>query len=232
MPAFYYIGSAIMKMLLRLLTRYRVAGKENVPAEGPLLVVANHLHLADPPLLCAAIPRDITFMAKEEVFTSLWQGPLARGYGAFSVRKGTIDRRAVRRALQVLADGKALGMFPEGSRSRSAQMQPAYQGTAFIAHHSAATILPVGITGTEQFRRAGWVLRRPRIIVTIGRPFRLPEITGKLDEASLEQMTCTIMGHISALLPESYRGVYGGRTEAQVPSPEPAAASEEGRRAS
>lgn len=213
MPLFYYAGNLLMKTLLRLLTRWQVTGKENVPRHGSLMVVANHLHLADPPLLSASIPRPIVFMAKEESFRSLWQGPLVRGYGAFPVHKGSFDRQAVRRALQVLDEGRVLGMFPEGTRSRSARMQPAYQGTAFIAQRSAATILPVGITGTERLRGLAWILRRPRITVTIGCAFRLPSAVGKLDEARLSQMTSTIMEHVSLLLPESYRGVYGGQLQ-------------------
>ncbi len=199
-----------MKFLLLLLTRWRVKGKENVPVQGPLIIVSNHLNLVDPPLLSASIQRQIVFMAKEELFHSLIFGPLVRGWHAFPVRRGGLDREALHQAQQVLGQGLALGMFPEGARSATAQMQRAYAGTPLLALRSGAPILPVGITGTEKIKSPLALLRRPEVTVNIGRPLNLPPIDGKLTRAQLAFATDFIMVHIAELLPQSYRGVYGG----------------------
>ena len=180
-----------------------------MPREGPLIVVANHLSLADPPLLSASMPRHIVFMAKEELFGWHPLSPLVRGFGAIRIRKNMADRRALTQARQALSRGMALGMFPEGSRSRDHTLQSAYPGTALIALNTSATILPVAITGTEKIRDIGWLLR-PRIEVNIGQPFTLDSNPDQSRKQQIVQGTETIMRHIAELLPPEYRGRYGG----------------------
>ena len=210
MPWFYYVAKLLVRMLL-LLTRWRVTGIENVPSQGPVLVVANHLNLADPPLLFVSLGRKVVFMAKEEVFRSRFIGYFIRGFGAFPVHRGQLDRKALRQADQLLANGMALVTFPEGTRSKSAQLQPAFPGSALIALHSGVLILPVGITGTERIKGVAWLLRRPQITVNIGHPFHLPPVSGKLTKVELARLTDYMMGRIAELLPLEYRGNYAGQ---------------------
>ena len=209
MPWFYYVAKVIVRVLFTLLTRWEVKGKENVPSQGALLVVANHLSLADPPLLGVSLGRRIIFMAKEELFRSRFAAYFLGGFGSFPVHRGELDRKAIRRAKQVLADGLALVMFPEATRSKAAQLQPALPGSALLAIHSGVPILPVGISGTEGIKGIGWVLRRPRVTVNIGRPFYLPLAGNKLTKIELAEHTNSIMERIAELLPLQYRGVYG-----------------------
>jgi len=211
MPWFYYVGRVMVWVLLSLLTRWRVRGKENIPSQGPLLIVANHLNLADSPLLGVSLSRKVVFMAKEELFRSSFSGYFIRSFGAFPVHRGQLDREALRQAGQALAQGQALGMFPEGMRSRGGQLRRAFPGSALIALRSGAPILPVGITGTEKIKGAAWLLRRPQITVNIGHPFHLPPVSSKLTKAELAELTNYIMGHIAELLPLEYRGHYAGQ---------------------
>ncbi len=200
-----YTGRFMMRALLHLLTRPQVTGRENVPEHGPLLIVANHLSLVDPPLLSASIRRKTIFMAKEELFRSRFSSYFMRNFGAFPVRRGGLDRKALKEAEQWLARGMALVMFPEGKRSQNARLQPAFPGSALIASRFGSPILPVGITGTEKIKGATWWLRRPRITVNIGQPFQLPQSGDRPDKNVLAQQTELLMEHIAALLPPEYR---------------------------
>lgn len=208
MSWFYYVVRLIVRTWLRLFTCWQVKGRENIPGQGPLLVVANHLNLADAPLVMVSLGRKAMFMAKEELFRSRFSGYFVGGLGAFPVHRGQADRKALLQAERVLAEGLALVMFPEATRSKNAQLQPAFPGSALIAWRSGAPILPIGITGTERIKGAGWWLLRPKITVNIGRPFHLPPVSSKLTKTELAELTNYIMGHIAELLPVEYRGNY------------------------
>jgi 1-acyl-sn-glycerol-3-phosphate acyltransferase len=212
LPWIYHFGKLLVGTLFRLFSRWRVTGKENVPRQGPLLVVANHLHAIDPPLLGVSLGRPVVFMAKEELFRSRLRGWFLSRLGSFPVRRGKLDRKAIRRSEQILADGQALMLFPEASRSENAQLQSALPGSALIASRHSVPVLPVGITGTEEVDRRGWIFRRPRITVNIGQPFYLPSPGSRLTKAELAEHTELIMRHIAELLPLEYRGVYGGES--------------------
>jgi len=215
LPWFYYIARGLLIGMFKLLTRWQVKGKENVPKEGPVLVVANHLNLADPPLLGVSLGRKVIFMAKEELFRSSLGAYFVSGLGSFPVHRGKLDRGALRRSQQVLADNLALAMFPEATRSRGAKLKTAMPGSALIACRSGVPILPVGITGTEQIKGWDWFFRRPRLTVNIGRPFSLPPVEGKLTREKLVEYTGLIMRRIAALLPPQYRGVYAGKVSGE-----------------
>jgi 1-acyl-sn-glycerol-3-phosphate acyltransferase len=211
LPWFYYIARGLLIGAFKLFTRWQVKGKENVPEEGPVLLVANHLNLADPPLLGVSLKRRIIFMAKEELFRSRLSAYFLGGFGSFPVHRGKLDRQALRSSQQVLADGQILVMFPEASRSRSARLKKALPGSALIACRSGVPILPVGIIGTEQLKGVSFLFRRPRVTINIGQPFSLPPVEGKLTREKLVEYTDLIMRRIAELLPPKYRGVYAGK---------------------
>ncbi len=205
----YCIGKVIVWVFFGLFTRLRVEGKENVPRQGALLVVSNHLNFNDPPLLGASLGRQVVFMAKEELFRSRFLAYFLSSLGAFPVHRGRLDRKAIRQSERVLAEGRALVMFPEATRSPNAQLQRALPGSALIASRQAVLVLPVGISGTEKLKKSGWLFRRPRITVNIGQPFSLPKAGSKLTRDELAEHTELIMRRIAELLPPQYRGVYG-----------------------
>jgi 1-acyl-sn-glycerol-3-phosphate acyltransferase len=202
-----------MRLVVWTFGRYEVRGKDHVPTAGPLIIVANHLNMADPPLLGAAIPRRIHFMAKQELFDSRF-GWAMRWFGAFPVRRFEADLAALRAAQGILKEGGVLGMFPEGHRSRGGGMGPPHPGTALIALRTGAPLLPVGITGTEHVRTPLVLLQKPRIRVVIGEPFRLPQAR-RITAAQVQEGTDEIMRRIAGLLPPSYRGQYADGAAAQ-----------------
>jgi 1-acyl-sn-glycerol-3-phosphate acyltransferase len=191
-------------MMLFLFSRWEVKGKENVPREGPLIVIANHMTNIDPPLLSVSLGRYAMFMAKEGLFRTRFSNYFMRGLGAFPVNRGVMRREAIVAAEKVLASGYALGIFPEGMRSRSGQLRQAFPGSAMIALRTGVPVIPAAITGTETVKGMVW-LRRPRLTVTFGQPFYLPPPGGDGNrEKSVEYM----MERIAELLPLEYRGVY------------------------
>jgi len=202
-----------MYLLLRLLSNWEVIGKENVPKEGPILVVSNHMNNCDPPLLAVSIPRKLIFMAKEELFRSRISRYFVEGFGAFPVYRRRFDLEALRKAKSVLDAEWGLVMFPEGMRSRNGKLLPAFPGSAIIATHNVAVIIPIGITGTEKIVGKLWIFRRPRIVVKIGKPF-ITSHNGKITKEQLNEITDSIMYHIAELLPSEYRGFYeSGKSE-------------------
>ena len=198
----------LIKVLFLLLTNRQVRGKENIPAHGGLIVVANHVHNADPPILAVSLNRKAIFMAKGELFRSKVSGYFMRGFGAFPVWRARLDRAAMRTADDVIKRGLVLVVFPEGGRSKNAQLQSPLPGTAMIASRNGVHIIAAGITGTEKIKGFGWLFRRPRVTVTFGKPFSLPPVSGRLHRAELAQRADTIMMHIAELLPREYQGIY------------------------
>ncbi len=207
----YAIGRAIAGILLFLLTRRRVRGRDNVPRRGSLLVIANHLNLIDPSVLVTSLGRRAVFMAKDELFHSRIVAYLMRNFGVFPVAKGRLDRKGLGKAMQVLNDSQALVIFPEGMRSKSRRLKVAFPGAALLASRSGALVIPVGISGTEKITGLGWLWRRPQITVNIGPPFTLPPVNGKLTKSGLLRLTDVMMARIAALLPREYRGHYAAK---------------------
>ncbi|MDP2730001.1 MAG: lysophospholipid acyltransferase family protein [Dehalococcoidales bacterium] len=209
---FFNIFKLMLRTILRLLFRWRIQGKESIPGQGPLLVVANHVNLIDPVLLGAGFDRRLIFMAKKELFRFRLIGYFLNWLGAFSVHRGQVDREALFQAENVLNEGQALFIFPEGRRSHNGRLQIGYPGSARIALHNNVPVLPVGIIGTGKIKGVGWILKRPEITLKIGQPFHLPT-NGKVSRQELTESTNTIMEHIAELLPLEYRGYYARQKE-------------------
>jgi 1-acyl-sn-glycerol-3-phosphate acyltransferase len=207
----YYFGRVLIRLLVFPVGNWHIKGKENVPASGPLLIVCNHLHLADPPIVAASIPLKCVFMAKEDLWQNGWSRFWVENFGSFPVRRNGIDRKALHTAEYWLKRGVSLIMFPEGARSKDARLQPALPGAALIASRLGIPVLPVSINGTEKLKNLKWcVFHRPTITVTIGKPFIPPFGDGKLTREQRYKLMNDIMMKIAALLPPEYHGAYAG----------------------
>jgi len=206
----YYFGRFLIRIVAFPFARWEVYGNENLPGKGPLLIICNHLSLADPPIVAASIKLPCVFMAKAELFENRWTRYWVKNFGAFPVRRNTFDREALRQAEDWLKKGVSVIIFPEGGRARSRQLERGMPGAAVLVTHLDVPVLPVAITGTEHFEiHKLWMLcHRPRITVTIGKPFR-PEHTGKLTKIERQKAMDRMMRKIAGLLPPEYRGVYG-----------------------
>ena len=201
-------------------TRWQVRHADRVPSTGPVIVISNHLHIVDPPIVVAGTRRKLIVMAKRELFDVFFAGGYFRAMGTFPVNRFGADLGALRMARNTLREGGALLMFPEGTRSRGGGMRPALPGAAMVALMSGATIVPCAITGSEaiHFPDTLWAWargRRPRVTLDVGEPFTLPADL-KADSAGAEAAIDFMMRRVADLLPQAYRGAYGRQSEGTV----------------
>ena len=162
----YGFCEIIFPWIFKIWLRWEVFGRENIPAEGPVVIAANHLSLLDPPVLGAAATRKVHFMAKSELFKPAWFGALIRKLGAFPVRRGAMDRDAIKTGLTILKENKVLAVFPEGTRSKTGELGRAGGGAFMMAVKCKAKIVPAYIYGTDLKRHPGW----PKVRVIFGKP--------------------------------------------------------------
>jgi 1-acyl-sn-glycerol-3-phosphate acyltransferase len=150
--AVWAVGRLTIGTAVKIVAPLRVYGAERVPAEGGLVVAANHFSWVDPPALGAACPRTLYFMAKVEAHRVPGLGQLMRSFGAFAVRRGESDRDAVRTMRRIVRDGHALGMFAEGTRQRSGVPGPVQPGAAMVAINEGVPLIPAAIRGSHEWR--------------------------------------------------------------------------------
>lgn len=198
-------------MLVRIFFRCQVIGRQNIVSKGPLIVVANHPSLVDPPLVGTILKREAFFMAKDGLFRSRLSGWLLKALGAFPVNRSQLNRKALKKALEALNSNKVLVVFPEGGRSSNGRMKEALPGAALLASRYGVPVLPIGVVGTEKVASFTSLFRRYRIKVVVGEPFYLPPGKDKTDREQLTGLTNMIMRRIAELLPEKYHGHYAER---------------------
>lgn len=213
----YKFLRAALRLFTHLICRYRVYGLERVPESGPLLIVANHLSWYDPLLLGVVLRRRVWFFTKSEIFRWPIIGAASKATGQIPVRRGESDRAALEKGLVYLKEGKALGIFPEGTVERKTTMIPALTGVGMLAMRSGAPVLPIAHTGTRKVLRSPrWWF--PRVTITIGEPYVPVLPTGVPRKVGLQRVTDEMMFRIARMLPPENRGVYAdvGQLESEA----------------
>ena len=203
----YYLFKALLAVFFLVFGRWRVEGRGNVPARGGVILASNHVSYADPPLLGTACPRGVFFMAKKQLFRMPLLEPLLPMIHAFPVRRGRLDRTALKRALRLLERGRVVAIFPEGMRSPNGRLQTPELGTALVALMSGAPVVPVALIGSDRLLPLNSPLVRPaKIVVRFGPARRFsPGSNGRISRERLEQAGAEIMSAIRELLPEEMR---------------------------
>jgi 1-acyl-sn-glycerol-3-phosphate acyltransferase len=200
---------SIFTILFALLSERKVEGLENLPAQGPYIVAANHLSIFDTPFLYGLIGgKNVTGWAGEKYARHPLFGLLVRLGGGIFIRRGEVDRDALAAAVDWLRQGKIFGMAPEGTRSKTGALIRAKVGVAYLAHAVDVPIVPAAITGTEKLGRTLLRFRRAKLTLRFGRPFHLPPLDPEKRAMELRTHTDEIMCRIAAMLPAQYRGVY------------------------
>lgn len=167
-----------------------VIGKEHIPESGPIIICSNHISNFDPPIVGGATKRDIHFLAKEELFEKKWLNKLLTNLNAFPIKRGMKDRQALRHALTLLKDGKALGLFPEGTRSKTGQLREGLSGIGFFALRSDAIVVPCVIIGPYKIGR--------KLKIVFGSPVEMTLL--REQKASAKEATDKIMEELKHLL--------------------------------
>jgi 1-acyl-sn-glycerol-3-phosphate acyltransferase len=196
----YAVMKPVALALMRLLFRVEGRGTEHIPAKGPVLLVANHSSVLDPPLVGGVCPRPLTFLAKAELFRIPGFGGLIWRLNARPLRREGADPSALRTARRVLDEGQALLVFPEGTRGEEGILREPKLGAALLAVQSGATVIPTYVRGSGRAWPRGRRLPRPaKVMVTFGTPLRFPRVVGADRKAQYEAASRQMMAAIADL---------------------------------
>ncbi|WAA13774.1 lysophospholipid acyltransferase family protein [Fervidibacillus halotolerans] len=187
---FYTFAKIVVKGIFKPIYRIEAIGVENIPKEGSVLLCANHISNLDPVALGITCPRPVIYMAKEELFrVPILKGIIKKLY-AFPVKRGKADREALRKGLETLKSERILGIFPEGTRSKTGEIGKGLAGAGFFALKSDATVVPAAIIGPYRpFRK---------VKVVYGKPIDMKPLKEK--RASSNEAIELIMDHIKEIL--------------------------------
>ena len=173
----YWLVCFMFRMLGRIYNRQRLIGLDNVPKDGPVLVLPTHCSYYDPPLVGGNILRSSHYLAREGILKCPIIGPLCQHkLHAHPIRRGASDREAIRTCRTILKDGYPLIFFPEGTRSLTGKLGPIQGGFAMILDGLDIPYVPVMAQSSYHILRKGWMLPRPnKLTIIYGKPTRLPE---------------------------------------------------------
>jgi len=201
----------LIRVLLKLIARVEIRGKENAPLKGGMILASNHIGFLDIIMVYFAIDRTDLFIPVAEKWEKIgWIRWLGRQLNFLFIDRFNPDLKAMRKMIALMQEGKCLVIAPEGTRSRVGSLIEGKPGVAYLAARSGFPVVPVAITGTEDKVILGNLkrLRKSTIILTGGEPFIIPPLPNRNRDEALQKYTDEIMCRIAALLPERYRGVY------------------------
>jgi len=202
----YLLTRTVLAPVARLIYRPVIEGRENIPRTGPLLLASNHLSFIDSFVIPLVAPRRVVFLAKSEYFTGdgvrgLWMRWLFTALGAIPVQRGTLGaQEGLDSALEVLKDGLAFGIYPEGTRSRDGRLYRGRTGVAWLALTAGCPVVPVALSGTQDIQPVGSrVPRIGRITVRFGEPLDFSHLQGAKAGPARREATDAVMMAIREL---------------------------------
>lgn len=196
----YFWARVIFGFIFELIFRIKISGIENIPKNGAVIIASNHLSLWDPPIVGYAVPRPVHFMAKEELFNIPVFGWVIRLLNAFPVKRGSADRSAIRRAINILESGQIVGLFPEGTRSKTGTLGEFEPGIGLIALKANATVIPTAVINSNKIFSSDYFL--PQIKVIFGNPVF---VNTELGREAMEEFNSELRSAIENLLQSSQK---------------------------
>ena len=205
----YRLGWSCFRVMYATYFRWRVFGAENVPLNGGVILASNHASFLDPPLVGSGLKRDINYLARESLFRFPGIGALLRSWNAVPVDRDGGGAKGLKMILARLLAGNAIILFPEGTRTKDGQLQPARSGIGLTVIKSTAPVVPVRVFGTFEAYGRNHKLPRPhRVVVRYGQPMNFAQLRAEAetcDQARLkeiyQQVADEIMTAIAKLEP-------------------------------
>ena len=173
-------------------------GRENIPRENSFIVVSNHGSLLDPPLLGHALDRNISFMAKAELFKIPFLGFVIKACGAYPVKRGIADKNTIKTACEKLSNNKSIGIFIDGTRQKNGRVNKPKQGAALLAFKNQKLLLPVALVNSHKLIRFKFCIPFfSKIVIKVGKPLQPPQTSSRSD---LKSVTIDLQNEINNLI--------------------------------
>ena len=207
----YRIGWVLFRAVYATYFRWRVFGAKNVPQQGGVILASNHSSFLDPPLVGAGLKRDINYLARESLFRFPGIGALLRSWNSVPVDRDGGGAKGLKNILARLLAGGGIILFPEGTRTKDGNLQPARSGIGLTVIKSTAPVVPVRVFGTfEAYGRHVTIPRPHRVVVKYGKPLDFEKLRAEAktcDKTRLEeiyqQVADEIMAAIAKLEPKA-----------------------------
>jgi 1-acyl-sn-glycerol-3-phosphate acyltransferase len=203
---FYRFVRALVVGISRLLWRPRIQGRENIPATGPFVLAPVHRSNIDFALAAVLTKRRMRYMGKDSLWKIGWIGAVFNALGAFPVHRGSADREALRRCIEVIEAGEPLVIFPEGTRQTGPEVQPLFEGAAYVAARTGVPIIPVGIGGSERAMPKGSKFVHPvKTTLIVGKAIAAPAAAdgGRPSRRAIHEVTEQLHAELQRLFDEA-----------------------------
>jgi len=192
------VSKLLVFPIYKFVFRGCLIGRENIPQKDSFIVVSNHGSLLDPPLLGHALGRNISFMAKAELFKVPFLGFIIKACGAYPVKRGIADKNTIKTACKKLSNDNSIGIFIDGTRQKNGRVNKPKQGAALLAFKNQKLLLPVAIVNSHRLIRFKFCIPLfSKIVIKVGKPVQPPQSSSRDD---LHSVTILLQDKINRLI--------------------------------
>ena len=192
------VSKVFVLPIYKLVFKGQLIGRDNIPQKDSFIMVSNHGSLLDPPLLGHALGRNISFMAKEELFKIPCLGFVIRACGAYPVKRGIADKNTIKTACNKLSNNNCIGIFIDGTRQKNGRVNKPKQGAALLAFKNQKLLLPVAIVNSHRLIRFKFFIPLfSKIVIKVGKPILPPKSSSRDD---LNSVTINLQENINNLI--------------------------------
>ena len=192
------VSKLLVFPIYKFVFRGCLIGRENIPQKDSFIVVSNHGSLLDPPFLGHALGRNISFMAKAELFKIPFLGFIIKACGAYPVKRGIADKNTIKTACKKLSNNNCIGIFIDGTRQKNGRVNKPKQGAALLAFKNQKLLLPVAIVDSHRVMRFKFGIPLfSKIVIKVGKPFQPPQSSSRDD---LNSVTMRLQDEINYLI--------------------------------